>query len=225
MNSRHVLLMLGPNGCGKGTTGSCLRAMGAQVEITSDILRTARTTHPCSDVRETITRYQDELHLNVPCHITVEAVLDKLRHSFREQPSGLIVVDGAPRTVIQAKEIPQRIKLKKPEVHVDFLFLRLPMEAAMERIRKRVEEDLMAGKPVRSSDLGDNPEKRYQEYIEVEDRLIETAQKSGVASTVTIIDLLQHTTLEAAAKIWGSLYQVSPDDVAVQMRSRIQLVA
>ena len=71
MKCRHVLSLLGPNGCDKGTTSRYLSAMGAHVEVTSDVLEAYKDQHP--PAAEAIHHYKTVLKRNVPDQVVVDA--------------------------------------------------------------------------------------------------------------------------------------------------------
>jgi len=214
-------MLLGPNGCGKGTVArSYLETMGVHIETMSDVLEYEKNTNPV--VAEIIRHYKHDLKVNVPCEVAVDAMIKRIRRVFRQKHSGLFVLDGAGRTTTQIEQIPQRIWVRRPETKIGCVFLTLSLEGTLERTAKRIEKFKAEGMEVRAEDLGDEPKKRYETYIRTQEALISRAR--AVTGDVTIFDLEKHTTLEVAARILEKVVNVPAVFIEQQIREKTEFV-
>jgi adenylate kinase family enzyme len=224
MNYRSVLSLLGPNGCGKGTTCKYLKAMGAHVETTSAVIEDYKNEN--RQVAETIHHYKTVLKQNVPSQIVIDAMIDRMRPVFKQKHTGLFALDGMGRKGDQIIQFAEWIENRNvdyeyhglPKIKHGHVFYTLSFEETMRRVKQRVEETLAKGEEPRAEDLGDEPEKRFNVYFEEQEILILTARK--VSGLVTIIDLGKHTTMEAAGHILGFVHETDPEHFVVQLREK-----
>lgn len=229
MNHRHVLPIVGPNGSGKGTSCSYLRALGAHVMTMSDILREYRQKKP--EAAEIIRECQEVKKVNVPDEIVANAMIWKAGPLFRQQHSGLFALDGYGRGPDQIKRFAEWIfqrnehyeRIDRPTIKTGYVFFSLSLEETLLRTARRVEEFQRAGETPRAEDLGEHPIRRYEEYKALEDLLITTAR--SVVNHVTIIDLGTMSTLEAAARIYALAHEVEPEEISARLRSQFAAVA
>ena len=227
--NRHVLSVVGPAGCGKGTCCTYLKGLGATVMTMSDVLEEYSKKNKAAG--EVIREYKTIKKQNVPDSIVAEAMIWKLRPLFRQEHSGLFGLDGYGRGPEQIKLLADWIenrntdytRKERPLIKHGYVFLTLTFEETMKRVQKRVQEFLAEGKEPRSEDLGDHPLRRFEEYTKQEDVLISTAR--AATGQVHIIDLGVNTTLQAAATIYGTAFEVDPESIAGRLRASIQAVA
>lgn len=227
MNQRHVLSIVGPAGCGKGTCCTYLKGLGANVITTSEVLKDYALKYPAQG--EIIREYKIKRKINVPDSIVSEAMIWKLHPLFRQYHSGLFGLDGFGRGAEQIKHLADWINNRNidyerraisPLKH-GYVFLSLSFEETMSRVEKRVQKALQLGEIPRDEDLGDHPKLRFEAYSILEDHLITTARL--YTGQVHIIDLSAYTTLQAAAMIHGATYNVNPDIVANQLREEFKV--
>lgn len=118
------LILLGPPGSGKGTVASDLvETLHTQVLTTSEILK--EEIKQGTKTGLTIKQFMDAGHL-APDELVIQAVLAKL-----DNLEGYIL-DGFPRTIVQAKALNDRLDETGKKVdHV--IYLDLPLEVAKQR--------------------------------------------------------------------------------------------
>lgn len=229
MNHRFVLPIVGPAGCGKGTCCTFLEGLGAHVLTTSAVLE----DHSKRDAGagKIIHEYKHVLKQNVPDEIASAAMIGTLRRLFRQVHSGLFGLDGFGRGPDQFTRLAEWIENRNahyeqvglPLIKRGAVFLTLTEKETMRRVQKRVEEALARGETPRATDLGDIPKQRYDEYAPIQERLKKVAEST--MGLVTIIDLGEYSTLEAAAMIYGMTHESDPKVIAMQLRERFQEVA
>jgi len=129
------ILLLGPQGAGKGTQGKLISGEYAIPHIaTGDILRTAIT-------EGTELGRQAEPLLKagklVPDEIMVDLIRDRLAQEDTEEG---FVLDGFPRTAVQAEALDETLSEIDRPLSVVFEF-QLPEEVCVERLQRRAEEE------------------------------------------------------------------------------------
>ncbi len=229
MHHRLVLPLLGPNGCGKGTTGDYLKGFGVHVEATSDILEEYKIKKP--KVAEKIHYHKNVLKDNAPDEIVLEAVISKWGKLFRQNHTGVFVPDGLGRTPRQIIEFAEWIGKRNahyerfglPIIKHGYVFLTLGFEESMLRVEHRVKNHLERGIPPRPEDLGDEPAKRYETYSKQEKILIATARRE--TGNVTILDLGKLTTVDVASHILAMATGLPSEEFAPQIRDRFQIAS
>jgi adenylate kinase len=143
------LVLLGPPGAGKGTQSARLvEKLGIPQLSTGDMLRAAVAAGTPIGLKAKAIMDAGQL---VPDEIVID-IIDQ-RIDAPDCANGFIL-DGFPRTVAQAEAL--RALLAKKGMDLDAVVeLVVDENALVDRMRKRVEESLAAGKPVRADD---NPE-------------------------------------------------------------------
>ncbi|WP_442756036.1 adenylate kinase [Methylocystis sp. JAN1] len=143
------LVLLGPPGAGKGTQSARLvEKLGIPQLSTGDMLRAAVAAGTPIGLKAKAIMDAGQL---VPDEIVI-GIIDQ-RIDEPDCAKGFIL-DGFPRTVAQAEAL--RELLAKKGIGLDAVVeLVVDENALVDRMRKRVEETLAAGKPVRADD---NPE-------------------------------------------------------------------
>lgn len=143
------LVLLGPPGAGKGTQSARLvEKLGIPQLSTGDMLRAAVAAGTPIGLKAKAIMDAGQL---VPDAVVI-GIIDQ-RIDAPDCANGFIL-DGFPRTVAQAEAL--RELLARKGIGLDAVVeLVVDENALVDRMRKRVEETLAAGKPVRADD---NPE-------------------------------------------------------------------
>tara|TARA_E500000331_G_scaffold296396_1_gene295041 strand:+ start:36 stop:611 length:576 start_codon:yes stop_codon:yes gene_type:complete len=128
------IILLGPPGAGKGTQSKYLiNAFGLKQLSTGDMLRVA--IEEGSDLGKQVQLIVDSGDL-VPDNIMIEMVTTRIT---RTDCIGGFVLDGFPRTVLQAEKLNEVLSQKKIKIdHV--IALDVKLGSLLERIRNRVLE-------------------------------------------------------------------------------------
>ncbi|MDP9231742.1 MAG: adenylate kinase [Actinomycetota bacterium] len=129
------ILLLGPQGAGKGTQGKLIsREHGLPHIATGDILRLA-----ISAGTELGRRAEPLLNAGrlVPDEIMIGLIRDRLAHEDTERG---FVLDGFPRTAVQAEALDEMLSEIDRPLGVVFEF-QLPEEMAVQRLLLRAEEE------------------------------------------------------------------------------------
>jgi adenylate kinase len=143
------LVLLGPPGAGKGTQSARLvEKLGVPQLSTGDMLRAAVAAGTPIGLKAKAIMDAGQL---VPDEVVV-GIIDQ-RIDAPDCANGFIL-DGFPRTVAQAEALRELLARKGLKLDA-VLELVVDENALVDRMRKRVEESLAAGKPVRADD---NPE-------------------------------------------------------------------
>ena len=124
--------MLGPPGAGKGTQAAMLaERFGVAHVATGDILRTAVTAE--TDVGLRVRSFMDDGNL-----IPDDVMLDVIRLRLSEPDAkGGFVMDGFPRTLVQAQALSDLLEDAGTPIHRAVL-IEVPDEAIIERIESRM---------------------------------------------------------------------------------------
>jgi adenylate kinase len=129
------ILLLGPQGAGKGTQGKLISAEYDIPHIaTGDILRGA-----IADGNELGRQAEPLLQAGqlVPDTIMIGLIRDRLAHEDTERG---FVLDGFPRTAVQAEALDDMLSEIDRPLGAVFEF-QLPEEMAVERLRRRAQEE------------------------------------------------------------------------------------
>ena len=129
------ILLLGPQGAGKGTQGKLIsREYGLPHIATGDILRSA-----ISAGTELGRRAEPLLNAGrlVPDEIMIGLIRDRLGHEDTERG---FVLDGFPRTAVQAEALDEMLSEIDRPLGAVFEF-QLPEEMAVQRLLLRAEEE------------------------------------------------------------------------------------
>ena len=161
------VLLLGPQGAGKGTQGKLIAAEHGVPHIaTGDMLRVAMAAG--TPLGEAVKPIYDAGQL-VPDDLMIELIRERL--SEEDAREGF-VLDGFPRTIVQAEALDEMLDdLGRPLSIV--LEFQLPEEVAVERLRRRAEEE------GRADDTEEAIRMRLELYHEQTEPLIEHYRARG----------------------------------------------
>jgi adenylate kinase len=161
------ILLLGPQGAGKGTQGRLVSAEYAIPHIaTGDILRAAMAEG--SELGGKVKPIYDAGHL-VPDDIMIALIRERLA---ADDAAEGFVLDGFPRTAVQAEALDEMLdEIGRPLTVV--LEFQLPREVAMERLARR------AGEEGRADDTPEAIGRRLALYTEQTEPLIEHYRARG----------------------------------------------
>ena len=128
------IILLGPPGAGKGTQAKYLtNTFGLKHLSTGDMLRAAMEGG--SDLGKQVQLIVDSGDL-VPDNIMIEMITTRIT---RADCAGGFILDGFPRTVLQAETLHEVLSLKKIKIdHV--IALDVKLDSLLERIRNRALE-------------------------------------------------------------------------------------
>jgi len=161
------VLLLGPQGAGKGTQGKLLSAeYGVPHIATGDMLRAA-----IADGTELGRKAEPLLNAGklVPDEIMIGLIRERLG---QEDTYGGFVLDGFPRTTVQAEALDANLEEIERPLSVVFEF-QLPEEVCVERLRRRAEEE------GRVDDTPDAIRTRLRLYHEQTEPLVEYYRVRG----------------------------------------------
>jgi adenylate kinase len=127
----NVVIMLGAPGAGKGTQGPNLATrLGVPVVATGDLFRAAVRDGTALGIEAR--RYMDAGHL-VPDELTVRLLLDRLA---RPDASRGVVLDGFPRTAVQARALDAALAERDSSVGVA-VQIDVPVDELVRRLSGR----------------------------------------------------------------------------------------
>ena len=187
------VLLLGPQGAGKGTQGKLVAAEhGIPHVATGDMLRAAIADG--SELGRQVRPLYDAGRL-VPDDLMIELIRDRLA---REDTAEGFVLDGFPRTPAQAAALDELLdEIGRPLTVV--LEFQLPEEVAIERLRRRAEDE------GRADDTPEAIRTRLRLYHEETEPLIEHYRTQGVLVPIHA----DGTPNEVFAEIQAALEQVA----------------
>jgi adenylate kinase len=187
------ILLLGPQGAGKGTQG---RLVSQEYRIphiaTGDILRAAISAGTELGRRAEPLLKAGEL---VPDEIMIELIRDRLALEDTERG---FVLDGFPRTATQAEALDEMLTEIERPLSVVFEF-QLPEEVCVERLLRRAMEE---GRP---DDTPDAIRTRLRLYREQTEPLVEHYRAKGILVVVHA----ERSVEEVFAEIQQALEQVA----------------
>ena len=168
-----ILILLGPPGAGKGTQAQrIVKERGIPQLSTGDMLRAAIASgsslgKKVQGIMDRGDLVSDEVIEQI---ITARIKEPDCKHGF--------ILDGAVRTVGQAKMIDHVLKKQKRELDV-VVELVVDEEELVSRLKRRIEETRAAGKPVRADDNEETFRKRQAVYREQTAPLIPYYEERG----------------------------------------------
>ena len=168
-----ILILLGPPGAGKGTQAErIVRARGIPQLSTGDMLRAEIASG--SALGKTVKGIMDRGDL------VSDEVIEKIITARIRKPDcdGGFILDGAVRTVGQAKMIDRVLQKQKRALDV-VIELVVDDEELVNRLKRRVADAKAAGKPVRPDDNEETFRKRQAVYREQTAPLIPYYAKQG----------------------------------------------
>jgi adenylate kinase len=172
------LIFLGPPGAGKGTQAQRLVERHGIVQLsTGDMLRAAVAAG--TEIGRKAKAVMDAGKL-VSDDIVIGIVADRI-----EEPDARkgFVLDGFPRTVAQADALEAMLAAKGLSLDAVIEF-RVDEEKLVERIVRRAEETVAAGKPVRKDDTPEVFVRRLEEFRNLTALLGPYYRKKGVLRTI-----------------------------------------
>ncbi|HEY6836916.1 MAG TPA: adenylate kinase [Gaiellaceae bacterium] len=161
------VLLLGPQGAGKGTQGKLISAeYGLPHIATGDILRAAMSAG--TELGRKVQPIYDAGHL-VPDDIMIALIRERLA---ADDAAEGFVLDGFPRTAVQAEALDEMLdEIGRPITVV--LEFQLPEEVSIERLTRRAEQE------GRADDTPDAINRRLALYREQTEPLIEHYRARG----------------------------------------------
>jgi adenylate kinase len=168
-----ILILLGPPGAGKGTQAQrIVERRGIPQLSTGDMLRAERDSG--SALGKKVKAIMDGGNL------VSDEIIEKLLTARIKKPDcdGGFILDGAVRTVGQAKMIDKVLKKQKRALDV-VIQLVVDEDELVNRLKKRVADTVAAGKPVRPDDNEETFRKRQDVYRAETAPLIPFYDKQG----------------------------------------------
>lgn len=161
---------MGPPGCGKGTQAQRLQGKYGMVHLsTGDMLRAAAAAGAEMGLRAKAILDRGDL---VPDDMVVGIIVDRIEDAdIREKG---FILDGFPRTVIQAEKLDEVLAEKRIEIH-HIIEMRVDEAALFERIEKRAQESAGA----RADDNAQTLKKRIVVYREQTAPILPYYARSG----------------------------------------------
>lgn len=168
-----ILILLGPPGAGKGTQAArIVETRGIPQLSTGDMLRAEIASG--SSLGRKVQSIMERGDL-----VSDETIEEILTARFKHQDCRRgFILDGAVRTVGQAKMIDRVLKKQRRKLDV-VIELVVDEEELVNRLKRRVEETRAAGKPVRPDDNEETFRKRQAVYREQTAPLIPYYEKQG----------------------------------------------
>ena len=170
------IILLGPPGAGKGTQAKYLiSAFGLKQLSTGDMLRAA--IEEGSDLGKQVQLIVDSGNL-VPDNIMIEMITTRIT---RTDCKGGFVLDGFPRTVLQAETLTEVLSQKKIKIdHV--IALDVKLSSLLDRIRNRALET--AQEQRRQDDDEETLKHRLNVYKEQTEPILPYYEKLGLLTTI-----------------------------------------
>ena len=168
-----ILILLGPPGAGKGTQAErIVRTRRIPQLSTGDMLRAAIASG--SSLGRKVQGIMDRGDL------VSDEIIETLISARIKEPDCKrgFILDGAVRTVGQAKMIDRVLKKQKRELDV-VIEIEVDEEELVNRLRKRIADTKAAGKPVRADDNEETFRKRQAVYRQQTAPLIPYYGKQG----------------------------------------------
>jgi len=170
------IILLGPPGAGKGTQAKYLiSAFGLKQLSTGDMLRAA--IEEGSDLGKQVQLIVDSGNL-VPDNIMIEMITTRIT---RTDCKGGFILDGFPRTVLQAETLTEVLSQKKIKIdHV--IALDVKLSSLLDRIRNRALET--AQEQRRQDDDEETLKHRLNVYKEQTEPILPYYEKLGLLTTI-----------------------------------------
>lgn len=196
-----ILILLGPPGAGKGTQAERIVAMRKIPQLsTGDMLRAAIASGSELGTKVKVVMDRGDL---VSDKIIEEIITARIKEPDCRRG---FILDGAVRTVGQAKMIDRVLKKQKRPLDV-VIELEVDEQELVNRLNRRIAETRAAGKPVRADDNEDTFRKRQAVYREQTAPLIPYYEKQGKLRKVDGMG----TVAEVASAIDAILDQFAAD--------------
>ncbi len=161
---------MGPPGCGKGTQAQRLQEKYGMVHLsTGDMLRAAAAAGTETGLRAKAILDRGDL---VPDDMVVGIIVERIEDAeIREKG---FILDGFPRTVVQAEKLDDVLAEKRIEIH-HIIEMRVDEAALFARIERRAQESAGA----RADDNAETLKKRIVVYREQTAPILPYYEKSG----------------------------------------------
>jgi adenylate kinase len=183
------VILLGAPGCGKGTQGAILSERTAMPKVaTGELLRTA-VGHG-SELGQLAKSYIDQ-GLLVPDRIVLGLIEEALE---AEEASSGVIMDGFPRTIVQAQAIDRLLRSRGAKVD-NVLYFTVPEEELIRRLLGR------AGQEGRSDDTEEAIQRRLRVYAEQTEPLISYYQQCGTLTEIQGVGSIE----DIAKRVWEAL--------------------
>ena len=170
------IILLGPPGAGKGTQAKYLISVfGLKQLSTGDMLRAA--IEEGSDLGKQVLLIVDSGNL-VPDNIMIEMITTRIT---RTDCKGGFILDGFPRTVLQAETLTEVLSQKKIKIdHV--IALDVKLSSLLDRIRNRALE--VAQEQRRQDDDEETLKHRLNVYKKQTEPILPYYEKLGLLTTI-----------------------------------------
>lgn len=189
MNSSARLLIVGPQGSGKGTQGVLVaEGFGIPVVSTGDIFRA--NIKQGTELGKQVTAILDAGDL-VPDELTSAIVRDRLT---QEDAAGGFLLDGYPRNTAQVGHLDEFLTARGESLDAVIL-LDVPREESLERLRLRALEQ------GRSDDTAEAIAKRLDIYEQETAPIIETYAERGIVDRIDGVGSLDEITERIAGAL------------------------
>ncbi|MCY4396465.1 MAG: adenylate kinase [Rhodospirillaceae bacterium] len=164
------IILMGPPGCGKGTQAQRLQEKYGMVHLsTGDMLRAAAAAGTETGLRAKAILDRGDL---VPDDMVVGIIVERIEDAeIREKG---FILDGFPRTVVQAEKLDDVLAEKRIEIH-HIIEMRVDEAALFARIERRAQESAGA----RADDNAETLKKRIVVYREQTAPILPYYEKSG----------------------------------------------
>lgn len=192
------LILLGAPGAGKGTQAQRLvEKYGIPQLSTGDMLRAAVAAQTPVGVKAKAVMDAGELVSDAIVNAIVAERIDQ------DDCAKGFILDGYPRTLVQADAVEEMLKVRKTKLDVVIEFI-VDDKVLVERIAKRAEETKAAGKPIRKDDDPAVVPERLREYYKKTAPLIGYYYAKGMLKQVDGMAGIDEVTAQVE-KILGGL--------------------
>lgn len=184
------IVLMGPPGCGKGTQAQRLQERFGMVHLsTGEMLRAAAAAGTEAGLRARALLDRGDL---VPDDMVIGIIADRIEDAeIREKG---FILDGFPRTVVQAEKLDDVLAEKRIEIH-HIIEMRMDEEALFARIEQRARETAGA----RADDNAETLKKRIVVYREQTAPILPYYAKSGRLETVDGMAAVDEVTRQLGA--------------------------
>ena len=181
---------MGPPGCGKGTQAQRLEAAFGLVHLsTGEMLRAAAAAGTETGLKAKAILDSGDL---VPDDMVVGIIVDRIEDADIRRKG--FILDGFPRTVVQAEKLDDVLTEKRIDIH-HIIEMRVDEAALFARIEKRAQETAGA----RADDNAETLKKRIVVYREQTVPILSYYARSGRLETVDGMAAIDDVTTQLGA--------------------------